>query len=383
MADTRMRWGGRGTEPAAVDRFYAVIPAGGIGSRLWPLSRADAPKFLHDLTGSGQTLLKETWERLAPIAGGHRVMVVTGRAHRAAVEAQLPELEDRNIVLESEPKDSSAAIGLAAAILEHREPGVIVGSFAADHVIGDVRRFRQAVVEAVAVADAGYIATIGIVPTEPAIGFGYIESGEPLAIEGAPSALAVRRFVEKPDLETARSYVEAGGFFWNGGMFIARADVLLEALERTQPELVAGLRQLAAAWDTPERGAVVDQVWPGLTKIAIDYSVAEPAAAAGRLAVIEGDFAWDDVGDFASIAKLQSGGRGSDLAILGEHARVLADSSSGIVVTDSDRLITLIGVENIVVVDTQDALLVTTSEHAQRVKSVVDALKLSGRTDVL
>jgi mannose-1-phosphate guanylyltransferase len=166
-------------------------------------------------------------------------------------------------------------------------------------------------------------------------------------------------------------------------MFIARADVLLDEMAKTKPELVAGLRRLAAVWDGPDRGAVVDQVWPNLEKIAIDYSVAEPAAAAGRLAVIEGDFQWDDVGDFASIAKLQSNGRGSDLAILGEHARVLADSSSGIVVTDSDRLITLIGVENIVVVDTGDALLVTTSEHAQRVKSVVDALKLSGRTDVL
>jgi mannose-1-phosphate guanylyltransferase len=124
-------------------------------------------------------------------------------------------------------------------------------------------------------------------------------------------------------------------------------------------------------------------VWPGLTKIAIDYSVAEPAAEEGRLAVIAGDFSWDDVGDFASIAKLQSGGRKSDLAILGQHARVLADSASGIVVSDSDRLITLIGVDNIVVVDTADALLVTTAEHAQRVKSVVDALKVSGRTDVL
>ena len=166
-------------------------------------------------------------------------------------------------------------------------------------------------------------------------------------------------------------------------MFITRADVLLTEMAKTKPDLVRGLRRLAEAWDTPDRGAVVDQVWPGLEKIAIDYAVAEPAAAAGRLAVVPGDFSWDDVGDFASIAKLQSGGRGSDLAILGAHARVLADSSSGIVVTDSDRLITLIGVENIVVVDTQDALLVTTSEHAQRVKSVVDALKLSGRTDVL
>jgi mannose-1-phosphate guanylyltransferase len=378
-----MHWAGRGTEPDAVERFYAVIPAGGIGSRLWPLSRADAPKFLHDLTGSGQTLLRETWDRLAPISGEDRVMVVCGRAHRAAVEEQLPALQDRNVVLESEGKDSSAAIGLAAAILELREPDVIIGSFAADHVIGDVRRFRRAVVEAIVVADAGYIATIGIVPTEPAIGFGYIEAGEKLDVAGTTSAYAVSRFVEKPDLETARSYVDSGRYLWNGGMFIARATTLLDEMAKSKPRLVAGLRELAAAWDTAERGAAVDRIWPGLEKIAIDYSVAEPAAAAGRLATVEGDFQWDDVGDFASIAKLQSGGRGSDLAILGEHARVLADSSTGIVVTDRDPLITLIGVENIVVVDTEDALLVTTSEHAQRVKSVVDALKLSGRTDVL
>jgi mannose-1-phosphate guanylyltransferase len=383
MSDRTMRWAGRGTEPEAARKFYAVIPAGGIGSRLWPLSRADAPKFLHDLTGSGQTLLKETWDRLAPINGEDRVMVVCGRAHRAAVEQQLPRLKDENVVLESEGKDSSAAIGLAAAILERREPGVIIGSFAADHVIGDARRFRRAVVEAISVADAGYIATIGIVPSEPAIGFGYIEAGEKLDVDGTTAAYAVTRFVEKPDLETAREYVESGRYVWNAGMFISRATVLLDEMAKTKPALVAGLRRLAEVWDTDERGAVVDHVWPGLEKIAIDYSVAEPAAAAGRLAVIEGDFQWDDVGDFASIAKLQSGGRGSDLAILGEHARVLSDSSSGIVVTDSARLITLIGVENIVVVDTEDALLVTTSEHAQRVKSVVDALKLSGRTEVL
>lgn len=383
MSEGGIVWGGRGTEPAAVDRFYAVIPAGGIGSRLWPLSRADAPKFLHDLTGSGQTLLKETFDRLVPIAGDDRIMVVTGRAHRAAVEAQLPSLEDRNIVLESEPKDSSAAIGLAAAILHHREPGVIIGSFAADHVINDIRRFRSAVIEAIAVADEGYIATIGITPTEPAIGFGYIKASEPLAIGGAPSAQQVERFVEKPDLVTAKEYVESGKYLWNAGMFIARADVLLQEMAKSEPELVAGLAELASAWDTPQRGAVVDKVWPNLKKVAIDYSVAEPAAAAGRLAVVAGDFAWDDVGDFASIAKLQSGGRKSDLAILGANARVLADSSSGIVISDSDRLITLIGVTDIVVVDTADALLVTTSEHAQRVKSVVDALKLSGRTDVL
>jgi mannose-1-phosphate guanylyltransferase len=368
---------------SGLDRFYSVIPAGGIGSRLWPLSRADAPKFLHDLTGSGHTLLRDTWDRLAPLSGPGRIMVVTGRAHRAAVEAQLPELEDVNVVLESEGKDSSAAIGLAAAILLQREPNVIIGSFAADHVIGNTRRFKRAVIEAVAAADAGYIATLGISPTEPAIGFGYISCGGALAIDGAPSALSVVSFVEKPDLETARRYLSEGSYLWNAGMFIARADRLLDQMAESEPELVAGLRELAAAWDTPQRGAVVDRVWPGLPKIAIDYTVAEPAAAAGRLAVIPGDFDWDDVGDFASIAKLHSAGRNSDLAILGEGARVLADSSSGVVVSQSKRLISLIGVTNIVVVDTDDALLVTTTDNAQRVKAVVDALKLSGRNDVL
>ena len=372
------------SEPrGALERFYSVIPAGGIGSRLWPLSRADAPKFLHDLTGSGSTLLRATWNRLAPISGAQRIMVVTGRAHRAAVEAQLPDLKDANVVLESEGKDSTAAIGLAAAILVRREPDVIIGSFAADHVIGDQRGFTRAVTQAVAAADAGYIAAIGITPTEPAIGFGYIRCGKLLAIPGAPSAVTAESFVEKPDLETAQSYLADGNYLWNGGMFISRADVLLAQLGESRPQLLAGLIELAAAWDTPERGAVVDRVWPALEKIAIDYTVAEPAAAAGRLAVVPGDFDWDDVGDFAAIAKLNSGGRKSDLAILGENARVLADASTGVVISQTGRLISLIGVTDIVVVDTPDALLVTTSANAQRVKAVVDALKLSGRDDVL
>lgn len=310
-------------------------------------------------------------------------MVVTGRAHRAAVEDQLPELRDPNVVLESEPKDSSAAIGLAAAILVLREPDVVIGSFAADHVIKDTRAFRGVVEQGVAAANAGFIATIGITPTEPAIGFGYIHCAGSITIEGAPNALAVEAFVEKPDLATAEQYVADGKHLWNGGMFIARADVLLKQLGESNPRLLEGLTELAAAWDTPRRGAVVDKIWPSLPKIAIDYTVAEPAAASGRLVVIPGDFDWDDVGDFASIAKLHSGGRKSDLAILGENARVLADSSTGVVISQSGRLISLIGVTDIVVVDTPDALLVTTTANAQRVKSVVDALKVSGRDDVL
>ena len=312
-------------------------------------------------------------------------MVVTGRAHRAAVEAQLPELADANIVLESEPRDSTAAIGLAAAILERREPGVIIGSFAADHVISGEALFRSAVAEAVAAADAGYIATIGITPTEPAVGFGYIECGGRARHRRAPSTpKPCRASSRSPTSRPPSATSPMATHLWNAGMFIARADLLLAEIARNKPELLAGLIELAAAWDDPAtRGPAVDRIWPELEKIAIDYSVAEPAAAAGRLAVIRGHFDWDDVGDFASLAKLNTAGRSGELAILGENARVLADASSGIVVSRSNRVISLIGVHDIVVVDTPDALLVTTSEHAQRVKAVVDALRLGGSSDVL
>lgn len=367
-----------------IEDFYVVIPAGGIGSRLWPLSRADAPKFLHDLTGSGQTLLRDTWDRLEPFAGADRIAVVTGRAHRAAVEKELPGILDKNVFLESEPRDSAAAIGLAAAILSRREPDVIIGSFAADHVIRGTRPFEFAVQQAVAVAREGYICTIGIQPAEPSVGFGYIQKGGSLVVNGAPEAAFVARFVEKPDLETAKEYFADRSFLWNAGMFIARADVLLGEIAENQPHLYAGLMDLAEAWDDHDlRGPVVDRVWPSITKIAIDYAVAEPAARKGLLAVVPGHFDWDDVGDFASLAKLNSHGRKNDLAILGPNARVLSDASSGIVVSQTRRVISLIGVKDIVVVDTEDALLVTTSENAQRVKGVVDALKLTGRGDVL
>jgi len=368
----------------AIPGFTAVIPAGGIGSRLWPLSRAGAPKFLHDLTGSGNSLLRDTWDRIEPLVGPERIVVVTGRAHRAAVEAQLPGLIDPNVLLESEPRDSTAAIGLAAAILERRDPGVVIGSFAADHVIRDARGFRRAVEEAVAVARTGLVTAIGITPTEPATGFGYIHADGPLGVEGAPRAVAAQSFVEKPDLETARSYLAHGDYLWNAGMYVARAAVILDWIRRYDAGLADGLEALAAAWDDPAtRGPAVDRIWPGLRQIAFDYVVAEPAAAAGALAVVPGDFDWDDVGDFAAIARLHSGGRKNDLAIFGDDPTVLSDQSTGVVFAQGKRVVSLIGVKDIVVIDTPDALLVTTTEHAQRVKQVVDALRTSGHGAVL
>jgi mannose-1-phosphate guanylyltransferase len=367
---------------AAMQRFYAVIPAGGTGTRLWPLSRAAAPKFLHDLTGSGSTLLRATYDRLEPLSGS-RVLVVTGEAHREAVCRQLPEIPDADLVLESEPKDSAAAIGLAAAILHSRDPDIIMGSFAADQVISPDTVFQDAVREAILTAATGKIVTIGITPTHPSTGFGYIRMGRPLGVEGAPSAHAVVEFVEKPNEDVAKEYLASGEYSWNAGMFVAPVSLMLKHLEQNEPELFQGIDEIARAWDTPQQHEVTARVWPTLPKIAIDYAVAEPAADAGDVAVIPGDFSWDDVGDFAAIGRLNSANEVDDVTVLGEGARVFTESASGVVVSDTKRVIALIGIEDVVIVDTADALLVTTKAHAQRVKSAVDRLKASGDTDVL
>ncbi|MFC7403121.1 mannose-1-phosphate guanylyltransferase [Citricoccus sp. GCM10030269] len=365
-----------------LDRFYGVIPAGGVGTRLWPLSRAAAPKFLHDLTGSGQTLIRATYDRLAGLASD-RVMVVTGEAHEDAVWEQLPDLDRQDMVLEPEPKDSAAAIGLAAAILFERDPETIMGSFAADQVIGPVEAFQAAVAESVATAATGKIVTIGIKPTHPATGFGYIRQGESLTVEGAPNAKDVAAFVEKPAEDVAQQYVDSGEYLWNAGMFVAPVALMLEHLKANEPALHAGLVEIAQAWGTDSQAETMARVWPGLKKTAIDYAVAEPAAAAGDVAVIPGDFTWDDVGDFAAIARLNPAKRASGITVIGETPRVYSSKASGVVVTDTQRVIALIGVEDIVVVDTPDALLVTTTEHAQSVKQAVESLKAHGDDDVL
>jgi mannose-1-phosphate guanylyltransferase len=358
---------------SSVEDFWAVIPAGGAGTRLWPLSRASSPKFLHDLTGTGRSLLQSTWDRLAPLCGDH-IMVVTGVLHQDAVRTQLPDLKQANLLAEPSPRDSMAAIGLAAAVLERRHPGAVIGSFAADHVIGNPAAFRGCVREAVAVARTGSVVTIGIEPTHPATGFGYIHVGEPLEVDGAPHALAVSEFVEKPDAATAGAWLATGEYRWNAGMFVVQASVLLDLLASYQPELARGLRALAAE---PER---LEELWPGLTKIAIDHAVAEPAAADGRVAVVPGTFDWDDVGDFSSLGSLIADI--DDLPgvkILGSRDHVLTHEARGLVVPASGRTVAVLGLEDIVVVDTPDAVLVTTRARAQEVKALVDELKSSGR----
>lgn len=378
----------RSSEPAPHLALHAIIPAGGAGTRLWPFSRRSHPKFLRDV-GTGRSLLQETVARLTPVTGGAAaggVTVVTGVAHEAAVRAQLPELPAADLLAEPSPRDSMAAIGLAAAVLERRHGDVVVGSFAADHLITDVPAFHAAVRAAVAVAATGKVVTLGITPTHPATGFGYIHAGDPLHLPGAPTARAVLGFTEKPDTATAAGYLATGAFLWNAGMFVARARVLLDHLAQQRPELRYGIDRIADAWDTPTRAAALDTHWPTLERIAIDHAIAEPVAAAGGVAVVPADMGWDDVGDVASLAAHLAPADPTDPTsprVLGDASRVHALDAPGAVVLTPGRDVVVLGIEDAVVIDTPDGLLVTTVAHAQDVKSVVDHLLAAGRTDLL
>lgn len=355
----------------AMEDFWAVVPAGGAGTRLWPLSRAGVPKFLLDITGSGSSLLQATVQRLAPLVAD-RVLVVTGAAHRDAVVAQLSAIAPEHVLTEPAPRDSMAAIGLAAAMLERSHPAAVMGSFAADHVIGAPEAFLEVVRTAVQVARENWLVTIGVQPTHPATGFGYIRVGDEVA--GHPRACHVDAFVEKPSAHVARHYVESGQYRWNAGMFVVRPRVLLDLLAQTDPDFAADLRRIAA------EPALVETLWPGLPRIAVDHAVAEPAAAAGRVVVVPGQFEWDDIGDFESLRSVLGQG---DLAVLGDPNLVRTLDSGGLVIPGGNRMVTVIGLDNVVVVETADALLVTTTERAQDVKRMVTELAESGRDDLI
>ncbi|SNC71355.1 mannose-1-phosphate guanylyltransferase [Kytococcus aerolatus] len=372
-----------------MDDFWGVVPAGGSGTRLWPVSRSSAPKFLQDMTGGGRSMLQATLDRLRPLTGD-RLTVVTGAAHADRVREQLagealggslPGLGADGLVVEPSPRESMPAIGLAAAIIARHHPDAVIGSFAADHVVGDLDTFHACVTEAVAVARTGKLVTIGIEPTRPATGFGYIRLGEPLAVEGAPSAREVASFREKPERELAEQFLADGGYRWNAGMFVVRAQVLLDLLAREHPDMVEALTAIAAADDL----APMDELWPDITKIAIDHAVAEPAAAAGDVACVPGDFPWDDVGDFGSLGAVLGrvgAGRIVDGLVTTGAGEVIGQESSGFVMTTTGRTVVALGLEDVVVVDTPDAVLVTTRDRAQEVKQVVARLEELQRKDL-
>ena len=380
--------------------IHAIVPAGGAGTRLWPLSRRRRPKFLLDLTGAGRTLIQGTVARLEAVAA--TTTVVTGLAHVAAVADQLPQVPRENLLAEPSPRDSMAAIGLAAAVIAHRHGReAVVGSFAADQTISDEVAFHHAVRQAAVLAEAGWVVTIGIEATGPSTAFGYIRSGEPTGVPGAPDGRVVLGFTEKPDAATAAQYLATGDYRWNAGMFVARAGVLLEHLAAQRPALAEGIEQIAAAWDTQAREEVLERLWPGLEKIAVDHAIAEPVAAAGGVATVPASMGWNDVGGFdalidlvaprtegpaAGTAVLPVADGASDGAASSDGAAPdvrCVDSPGALVASTTGRTVALLGVPGLVVVDTPQALLVTTPGKAQAVKSVVDTLDADGLDHLL
>lgn len=356
--------------------MYVVIPAGGSGTRLWPLSRAANPKFLHPLTGDGRTLIQATIDRLAALAPPERTFVVTGGAHVAAIARQVPDLPGGNILVEPTPRDSAAAIGLAASIIVRRDPSAIMGSFHADHLVRDEDLFRETVRLAARGARDGLLMTIGIAPTAPETGYGYIQQGRRLGSGG----FTVQQFKEKPSRELATSWLAEGGYLWNSGMFVWRCSAFLNELARQQPALHAGLAEIADDWETPGGEETLARIWPTLPKVAIDIAVMEGAAAAGRVGTIPGHFGWNDVGDWDTLATVLARSTGENVVLGGDLTRHLAvNTHNSLIAPGSERIVATVGVRDIIVVDTPDALLVCARDHAQDVKQLVETLKAQER----
>ena len=375
-----------GPSAGSAPAVHAIIPAGGAGTRLWPLSRRHRPKFLLDLAGTGRTLLQGTVDRLDETASS--VTIVTGRAHRDGVLDQLPEFassDERTLLIEPSGRDSMAAIGLAAYVVRERfGDDAIVGSFAADHLIARPELLREAVATAIDAARDGYVVTIGLTPTEASTAYGYIAPGPALGEDQAGGSAAhrgarrVAEFVEKPDAQTAARYVSQG-YLWNAGMFIMSAGVLASHLARLMPDLHARLETIARAWGTDSFERTLEENWPHLTKIAIDHAIAEPVAADGGVAVVPADaqIGWTDLGDFEALTGIAAAAGG-----LGEAIRVDSDGSA-VYGAEDGPLVALVGVPDVAVALTADAVLVTRLDRAQSVKAVVDTLAERGRSDLL
>jgi len=354
--------------------LYSTILAGGSGTRLWPLSRACDPKFLHALTGTDRSLLQATVDRIAPLSSAEHTYVVTGTAHAAAIARQLPQVPAANILVEPSPKDSCAAISLASAVLARRDPDAIMAAFSADHLIGDEPRFIETIRQAVSAAQDGYLTTVGIRPLHAEVRFGYLKIGGVLS--GA--ARTVAEFREKPSRELAASYLESGHYLWNAGIFVFRVRAYLAELARQRPELSAGIDRIADAWDSPDRAGVLADVWPGLEKISVDYGVFEGAAAMGKVATVPADMPWSDVGDFDSLGEALPTDESGNLVIPGRAEILVRDVKDAVVVSTTDRVVAVIGLDDVVVVDTADATLVCARSRAQEVKQVVEDLRARG-----
>jgi mannose-1-phosphate guanylyltransferase len=352
---------------------YGVIMAGGAGTRLWPMSREARPKQLLEVVG-GRSLLRLAFDRLRAVLPAGSILVCTAEAHRDAVLANLPELPEDNLLGEPCGRDTANAVGLPAAVLLARDPQAVLAVVSADHVIEPVEVFADRLTTAFELAEErkAALVTLGIVPTGPHTGYGYIERGEELA----GGSYRVSAFREKPDAGTARSYVDSGRYYWNSGMFVWRADTVLGELANYLPESYAGLTRIAAEWSGPRRAEVLAETYPTLPKISIDYAVMEPAAqgrGAAEVLVVELGVDWLDIGSWPALAgTLPADGDGNAV----QATSLLVDSAGNIVVSDDpEHLVATVGLRDMIVVHTADATMICPKQDAERVKQLVAAAR--------
>lgn len=352
---------------------YAMIMAGGAGTRLWPMSRQAMPKQLVPFI-KGRSLLEIAADRLEGIVPSERRYICTNERYRQPILSSLPGFTSDRIIGEPALRDTVNAVGLAAAVIAKRDPDAVFAVFTADHLIRPPEVFARCVDLAFTLAeeDPARLVTFSITPTFPATGYGYVQRAAPIA--GHDGAFAVQQYVEKPDLETAQGYLDSGGYGWNSGMFVWRAKTILDAIGAYLPESRAGLDTIGAAWGTPDQQRVLNEIYPTLPKTSVDYAVMEPASADDRFRVctVLTGVDWLDVGSWpAYAATLDPDGHGNRRSLLDDADATLCDCKGTLVASsDPGHHVAILGADNLIVVHTPEATLVMPREHAERLKEL-------------
>jgi mannose-1-phosphate guanylyltransferase/mannose-6-phosphate isomerase len=349
-----------------MDDLHAVILAGGSGTRLWPLSTPEFPKQFLPLP-SGRSMIQETLARIHTLVERERLWVVTGRAFGDLVRQHLPEVPGEHILQEPQGRNTAPAIAWAALMIARQNPAASMAVFPADHVITRIEPFQRAIRLGYQLAQRGYLVTWGIKPVEPATGYGYIRYAAPVAEGYGHQAFRAEQFVEKPDLQTAQRYLADGHYVWNSGMFVWSVDTILAELQRHLPQVTHDVRTIVEAAGTPRERSLLDERWPGLTAISIDYGVLEKT---DRLVVIPVDIGWNDVGNWEQYGALYAAD-GQGLRSVGHH--VALGSQNVFVYNSTGRQVYTIGLEDVIVVEMDDKTLICHKNYVQRVKEIAEA----------